>query len=433
MPLTPHDLLDWLRDHHRSAHYALGVSGGADSMALLELIGQVARLNEIPRFSVLSVDHGLRAAARAEIQLVADRCKVLALPHVVLTNRQVFATGGIQAAARARRYALVAGWCAEHAADGFLLAHHLHDQAETMLMRLARGSGINGLGGMLARQKLLTPAGSVVLLRPFLTHRPETLRGSLALTKTRWAEDPSNADQRFERVRWRAMLCAAPQNRVLVPALGRLAGDMQKLRTALDRLAVDWLTQHAAWHAYGFIIIDRVAFAVLGEVLQRRILAALIRQIAGRPFAVRQVRLTGFLDRLAAHPAGAMTMSGVLLRWRRGQLMIGRELAALRNLRQPAMGMFLWDGRYFLDFDADLGNQKHQGQFVAPLGVDGLAALKAMGVVPDKSVPAAYLHVLPAVFEGKRLCACPLLRADHARRACLAHDATAFDLIFATS
>ena len=111
--------------------------------------------------------------------------------------------GGIQQAARELRYRLMAGWCAKRKIRALIVAHHQRDQAETILMRLARGSGVDGLSGMAPVQKLETSAGDLHILRPFLETDPKLLSDVVRRAKFDWVEDPSNMDEQFERVRWR--------------------------------------------------------------------------------------------------------------------------------------------------------------------------------------------------------------------------------------
>jgi tRNA(Ile)-lysidine synthase len=202
----------------------LAVSGGADSLALLLLMQAVRPGN----FAVATVDHGLRAAAAAECGAVAEICHARAIPCTVL--RVTPASGNVQAAARSARYAAMAGWAAEHSLTALATAHHADDQAETLLMRLNRGSGLSGLAGV--RAAGLVPGATLPLLRPLLGFRRRELAEAVAAHGLHPANDPSNADSRFDRVRIRQALAHAEW---LDPAaLAASAAHLGEAAAALD-------------------------------------------------------------------------------------------------------------------------------------------------------------------------------------------------------
>jgi len=182
----------------------IAVSGGPDSVALL-LLAAEARPGLI---EAASVDHALRPDGLAEAQMVARLCERLAIPHAILTvtwdGKPVTA---IQERARAMRYKLLREWAGERGLTALLTAHHMEDQAETFLMRLARGAGIKGLAGM--RQVTPAPGAGAALVRPLLGWRHAELEAVCAQAGVEPANDPSNADEQFERVRIRRALAEA--------------------------------------------------------------------------------------------------------------------------------------------------------------------------------------------------------------------------------
>ena len=215
---------------HDSGRLALAVSGGADSMALLRL-AHAALPGQI---IAATVDHRLRAAAAEEAAMVAAHCAALGVPHIILTPATPPAGASIQARAREARYALLADWAREAGAVALLTAHHADDQAETFLMRAARGSGAAGLAGVRARAVI---AGFPVL-RPLLGWRRAELRRIATEAGAPFVDDPSNADPRHDRTRFRTLLAATP---ALDPvALARSATALGEAEAALafasDRL-----------------------------------------------------------------------------------------------------------------------------------------------------------------------------------------------------
>ena len=182
----------------------LAVSGGPDSVALLLLAAEARPA----RVEAATVDHALRPESRAEAEMVAALCERLGVPHVILTAKwpQKPSTA-IQERARAMRYKLLGEWVRERQLGALLTAHHLDDQAETLLMRLARGAGVRGLAGM--RRVARPGRQSIAIARPLLGWRHSELEAVCAGAGVQPVADPSNEDEQFERVRIRKALASA--------------------------------------------------------------------------------------------------------------------------------------------------------------------------------------------------------------------------------
>lgn len=152
-----------------------------------------------------TVDHGLRPESAAEAAMVARVCADRGIPHAVLPV--TLAPGNVQDRARAARYAALEGWLTARGLGVLLTAHHMDDQAETLLMRLNRGSGVRGLAGV--RSSTVVPGGQASLIRPLLGWRRAELAAVVAQCGIEAAADPSNHDRRFDRVRIRQALSEA--------------------------------------------------------------------------------------------------------------------------------------------------------------------------------------------------------------------------------
>ncbi|HEX5239058.1 MAG TPA: tRNA lysidine(34) synthetase TilS [Sphingomicrobium sp.] len=179
----------------------IAVSGGPDSLALLLMAAEVRP----GKIEAATVDHALRPESRSEAEMVTRICEQIGVQHRILTaSWEEKPATAIQERARAMRYRLLGQWAAERGLKALLTAHHLDDQAETLLMRFARGAGIRGLAGM--RRIASTPGGRIALLRPLLGWRRSELEAVCGASGFEPAEDPSNADEQFERVRVRKAL-----------------------------------------------------------------------------------------------------------------------------------------------------------------------------------------------------------------------------------
>jgi tRNA(Ile)-lysidine synthase len=247
----------------------IAVSGGPDSLALL-LLAAAARPG---RVEAATVDHGLRKEARDEAAAVAETCARLRVPHVILTATwDETPETAIQERARRQRYRLLSYWTEERGLGALATAHHADDQAETLLMRLARGSGVRGLAAM--RSRSITTGSHVRLIRPLLGWRRSELERICAEGGVTPAADPSNEDERFERVRVRRAV--ADQEWLDPAAVARSAANLADADLALDWAAKrEWNSSVQEKHG---AILYRPGDAP-SEIL-RRIIGKAVRRLA---------------------------------------------------------------------------------------------------------------------------------------------------------
>ena len=205
----------------------IAVSGGPDSLALL-LLAAAARPGLI---EAATVDHGLRDESRGEADMVASLCEKLGVPHrIVPADWAEPPTANIQAEARTMRYRLLSEWAEERGLPALATAHHADDQAETLLMRLARGAGVRGLSGTRAKRSLTE---QVALVRPLLGWRKAELVALVEKAGIEAVDDPSNRDPRHDRSRIREVLSGSAWADPV-----RLATSAAALRDADE--ALDW-------------------------------------------------------------------------------------------------------------------------------------------------------------------------------------------------
>ena len=209
----------------------LAVSGGPDSMALMFLASRWARRGAAPPLHVATVDHGLRPEAAAEAEMVAAAAVDLDLPHTKLAWEGPKPSTRIQERARAARYALLAAHAHAIGASHILTAHHADDQAETVLLRLGRGSGIGGLAGM-RREIALGPG--VTLVRPLLRYAKADLVALCLRARLSFVDDPSNADLAYARARLRGRAAELAKFGLDTAGLTRLARRMARADAALE-------------------------------------------------------------------------------------------------------------------------------------------------------------------------------------------------------
>lgn len=259
---------------------AVAVSGGPDSMALLALAQQWAHNENVP-LTALTVDHQLRAEAKAEAAMVAAWCAAHDISHHTLVwERDAAPCGNLQAAARNARYALMGAWCVANKVEALAVAHHADDQAETLLMRLARGSGVDGLAAMAAEATWpVAQEGAPRLLRPLLGVRRAALEAFCQAHDLPVVRDPSNEDASYDRVATRQTIAALDLD---VERLTRTARLMAEEKAALDWATEQALGAVAEISPHGFICFNRTAFGSLPAALAGRVLRrALSLLVAG--------------------------------------------------------------------------------------------------------------------------------------------------------
>ncbi|WP_268234503.1 tRNA lysidine(34) synthetase TilS [Frigidibacter albus] len=371
----------------RIERLGVAVSGGGDSVALLHLLA-AWRAAGGPDLAAVTVDHGLRPEAAAEAEAVAVVCAGLGVPHTVL-RWQWDRRGNLQDAARRARQRLIAEWAAGQGAGAVALGHTADDQAETVLLRLARGSGVDGLSGMAAERR----AEGVLWLRPLLEVRRGALRDWLRTRGVGWAEDPSNDDPRFDRVKARQALAALAPLGLDVAGLADTAARMRMAREALAQ------TAQAAARGLGRIdagdVVLASGFAGLPEETRLRIAAHALRWIGGGDYRPRLAALQGALA--AAQGGKPATLAGCLLLPEAGGLRIAREPQAVA----ATTGLVgdLWDGRWRLEGPGPADCE------VRALGAAGLALCPGWR---ETGRPHAGLAATPAVWRGANLVAAPL-------------------------
>lgn len=362
---------------------AIAVSGGGDSMALLELAIGAAR--GIP-VQAVTLDHGLRPEAAAEAATVAAFCAGRGIPHTILRWTGWDGSGNLQAAARAARYRLIGGWALEQGVGQVWLGHTRDDVAETFLIRLGRASGLEGL----ARMAPVFQREDMAWARPLLDIARADLRAHLRARALNWVEDPSNLDDGYARVRVRKALDVLAGIGLTPEAIAHSAAALDGARGLVaDHMAGEWAAR---------VTLDRGDLLIrtdgAGAEVLRRLLVAGLRLIGGQDWPARHAALADLTERLAAR--GRHTLSGCLIARKGDMLRVAREWQAVRGLEVPSDAE--WDGRWSLD-----------GPHAPGLTIRALG--QGIGLCPDwrsTGLPRASLMAGPAVWSGRSLIAAPL-------------------------
>lgn len=299
----------------------LAVSGGADSLALMLLAARHATTPAArSRLFVYSVDHGLRPEAAEEVRFVLAEAERLGLAARGLRWSGRKPSAGLQQAARRARYRLIGEAMRADGVPVLLTAHHLADQAETVLMRLAHGSGVEGLRGM----DYFAEVEGISLVRPLLGVDPERLRQLVAEAGLAAVADPSNADPDYERVRWRQLLPQLAALGLDAARLGQFSRRMRDTDRALEQATAIAFARVALSEAQGEASLSRADFRGLPRAVAVRLVARLLDRVGGgrKPHALAAVE--ALTDRLVRETL-RQTLHGCLVEADAQTIRIRRE------------------------------------------------------------------------------------------------------------
>ncbi len=381
---------------------AIAASGGADSVALAILAGDWVAAQG-GRISTLIVDHGLRAESAREAAQVATwlsryRLRPQILPWAGPRPRQ-----GVAAAARAARYALLEDWCAQQGVLHLLVGHHREDQAETLLLRLGRGSGLDGLAAMAP----IVERRQVRLLRPLLGVPRDRLRATLAARGQPWVEDPSNRDPTQARARLRAALPALGEDGLTVSRLAATTGHLGQARQTLEGQVDSLLAAAVLVHPAGFIRLKHSLVAAAPAEIALRVLSRCAATVSGSAYPPRAEGVQGLYRGLVRPAAKARTLGGCRFSPLGQEVLICREPAAIGAPLplSPAISAH-WDGR----FRVRAGPRLPRGLSIAALGSQGWRRISDR-TTPQmrRKLPISVRAGLPALWRGDQVVAVPHL------------------------
>jgi len=394
---------------------AVAVSGGSDSMALTLLAAAWARRRNGEIISI-TVDHGLRPEAAAEARQVGRWLRARGIAHRILRWRPAAGErhGGLQAAARAARYGLLADWCRRYGVLHLALAHQQEDQAETLLLRMARGSGLDGLAAMAP----VAERAGVRLIRPLLPIPRARLRATLAHDRQSWIEDPSNDDPAHARIRMRRLLPALAAEGLDAARLAGTAAHLGRARAAIDDAVAALLARAAAVFPAGYVRLDADVLRAAPVEVSLRALARCLMAVGGREYVPRLDRLERLHARLRSEGlGGGATLGGCLVAPYRGAILICREphMAAEEVAIAPGTTV-LWDGRFRIDRPRFGSTGRAMRLVVRRLGTDGWAAVVAREPgLRGHPIPPAVRPSLPSLWRARGLAAVPHLDIAQAR------------------
>lgn len=345
-----------------------------------------------------TVDHGLRPEAKQEIQKVSQQAEDLGVSHTTLRWTGWDETGNLQEQARKARYQLLSDWAKTQDLAVVAVGHTADDQAETLLMRLARSSGVDGLASMPVRRTLY----GVNVVRPLLGLTRAELQEYLKEIGLGWSQDPSNDDPKFDRIKIRQALQHLEPLGLTVKALSDVARNLEQAREALD-----WYCFLAARDIAsvdgGSVVFDLRQFRTLPEEISRRLLVRAIKWIGGAEYPPRRLPAARALANVRL--GLSVTLGGCQILRQGQKIWVCREYNAVRNKHVAVDEM--WDRRWRLT------GEVHPGTELRALG---RAGLKECPDWRETGRPRAALLASPSLWAGNVLLAAPLAGRAHADR-----------------
>ncbi|MGZ5850527.1 MAG: tRNA lysidine(34) synthetase TilS, partial [Methyloceanibacter sp.] len=344
----------------------------------------------------------LRPESGAEVRAIGGWMADHGITHVRLawerneplnSNRQ-----NLQARARAARYRLLAEWCAGRGILHLLIGHHQGDQAETLLLRLGRGSGVDGLAAMAP----ITEARDLRLLRPLLAFPRSRLEATLRKINQVWVDDPSNRNARFARVRLRELAPVLAAEGMTAERLAATAKLLRRARDTLEQTTAEFLVGAATPFAEGYVLLDRTALRSAPAEIASRAVARLVAAVGGLAYSPRRERTEALLASLLApsRPPRAGTSDSVLGTLG-GVLVVANAAGSLLFLREPSAvappitidgpGAYFWDGRFRLTVRRSVVASRGETVVIGAMGAAGAREFMAK----SKGGIGKYLDVLP--------------------------------------
>lgn len=379
---------------------AVAVSGGIDSMALLLLADDWARQHGGYAIA-LTVDHGLREESSEEAAQVAIWCRALGIEHHTLVWKHVSPlVSAVQDKARAARYELLSGWCKTHHVLHLLTAHHRDDQAETLLLRLSRGSQIDGLAGI----PLVSSQWGVRLLRPLLGMAKHELRSFLLQQGQDWVEDRSNESAAYTRNFLRQQVAKTVQPEYISAHAYHLAERTSIIRNQLENKLAIHLTKDFFLLPEGYAFLTLRALREEERHYMEKGLSGLVQAIGGGDTPARSDAIERLYETLLTAPS-TRTFGGCLFQYqpRKERYIVRREPRAVGPpvMVEPSTTS-RWDKRFDVRWHGK--TREIDGIFVEALGTPRANALK----LPASSLPPKpVLATLPAFFHLEQLVAVP--------------------------
>jgi tRNA(Ile)-lysidine synthase len=380
----------------------VGVSGGSDSLALTLLLNNWCKTRN-NRLIAVTIDHGLRKESQQESLYVAKLLEDLDIKHHILTWQGTKPSSNIMAHARNARYELLTNFCKTYQARYLFIAHNKEDVAETFMINLRRGSGLDGLAAL----KKYTQKNEVTIIRPLLNISRFTLREYLEGQKITWIDDPSNENEKFERIKIRKLL---GEDDLLIDRINLAGSHLRLVKNFVDKKIFESLLDVTKCYEFGVVQLDLQKFLDLGEYEIITILAKILQLVSGSYQKPRYQNLLSLIPRIKMENFKAATlMNCKIMLHKKNFLLIYREDKNTQKIDIQQQSQMLWDKRVNINLPKSfLGKDYH----IETMSARGWQTLDKSKITIDKvliNMPKSVFYSFPVIKHLERIVYIPYL------------------------
>ncbi|MDX2028438.1 MAG: tRNA lysidine(34) synthetase TilS [Alphaproteobacteria bacterium] len=402
--ITAEEFAAWMKPLAPAQRLGIAVSGGPDSMALAFCAKRWADAHQAELMAFI-VDHGLRPESAYEAEETRTRLKAIGISSEILCWEHPPIIARLHITARRARYRLLAEACARNRVGDLLLGHQREDQAETILMRLAKGSGVDGLAGMRA----VTMKDGIRLLRPLLSVPRERLAATCHAARLPFIKDPANRSEKFARGRLRRILPLLAEEGLTVERLSDLGARAAEAKDTLDHYTRLFLQEATHRDAAGTIRIAFDKFHALPAAIAQRALITCLQDINAQDYAPEYASLVRLIEALGTEDMTPSTLHGCLISRTSSEITLVREYAAITDVPEiQADEEVIWDGRWKITL-------QEKGVFtLRPLGNPPHEALDRLAPGLRQRISQGRARAsLPALWRGENLTLVPSLISEN--------------------
>ena len=346
--------IDKYKDIIKNKNISVAVSGGIDSMALMLILDLWCKNNNT-NLTAITVDHKLREESTNEAIYVNSLCKEKNIKHVILTWEGEKPDHNIELIARENRYKLISNYCKNNKIDYVFIAHHLQDQAETFLIRLFRGSGIDGLSSM----KKIAENYNLKIIRPFLNVKKEDLRQYLLENKIEWVEDESNNDEKYLRNKIRLFLNSFENKDDIIKRIDFAVNQINDYKVFIDNYIKKVERKIVSFNSFGTCILHKHFLLQEDENIILKILAQISMIVSGNKYKPRLEKLRRLLDTIQNEDKIKYTFYGCIFESYNNDIIVYREYNSIKE----DVGLIynqevIWDNRFKITLTKNIDGLK---------------------------------------------------------------------------
>lgn len=394
---------------------AVAVSGGIDSMALVFLIQRWLEQNNLNGVELIAitVDHKLRPSSTKEAEHVHNLMQKNNIEHCTLNWNDKKPHSNLELHARNARYELLTNFCKQKGIEHLLIAHHLQDQAETFMIRLFRGSGIDGLASM----QNINEINGVKIVRPLLDVTKGELRSYLEKNKIKWVEDESNEDEKYMRNKIRKFLNSFEDKENIVRRISNTVDEIAKARRVIEDDLIECANDVIEFDELGYCKVNLKKLSELDKDLGLRLLAWVVMDISGNEYKPRLKKLERVYNKLVNEEdlSKKQTFYGCCFyEYEKGRVIFYREVSKIKHtLKNLGSDEFLWDGRFVIKGISNILNEKEvKIANLTPQKLNGLMRTKKVNEREIKkfAIPKEIFYTIPVIKVLEKIAEIPHIK-----------------------